>query len=202
VVAADLEEAKMGVSLSKGGNVSLSKEAPGLRNVLVGLGWDTRGTDGVDFDLDASLFMLTNTGRVRSDSDFIFYNNLTSVDGSVEHTGDNLTGEGEGDDEAIKVGLDRVPPEVEKLAVTVTIHEAESRRQNFGQVDNAFIRVVNNDTGAEIVRYDLSEDASTETAMIFGEIYRHGGEWKFRAVGQGYVGGLGPLARSFGVNVG
>ena len=192
----------MGVSLSKGGNVSLSKEAPGLRHVLVGLGWDTRGTDGVDFDLDASLFLLTNAGRVRSDSDFIFYNNLTSVDGSVEHTGDNLTGEGEGDDEAIKVGLDRVPPEIEKLAVTVTIHEAESRRQNFGQVDNAFIRVVNNDTGTEIVRYDLSEDASTETAMIFGEIYRHGGEWKFRAVGQGYVGGLGPLARSFGVNVG
>jgi tellurium resistance protein TerD len=170
--------------------------------VLVGLGWDTRGTDGVDFDLDASLFLLNTAGRVRSDSDFIFYNNLKSVDGSVEHTGDNLTGEGEGDDEAIKVALDRVPPEVDKLAVTVTIHEAESRRQNFGQVDNAFIRVVNEDTGAEIVRYDLSEDASTETAMIFGEIYRHGGEWKFRAVGQGYVGGLGPLARSFGVNVG
>jgi tellurium resistance protein TerD len=202
VVAADPEEATMGVSLSKGGNVSLSKEAPGLRHVLVGLGWDTRGTDGVDFDLDASLFLLNNAGRVRSDSDFIFYNNLKSVDGSVEHTGDNLTGEGEGDDESIKVALDRVPPEVEKLAVTVTIHEAESRRQNFGQVDNAFIRVVNEDTGAEIVRYDLSEDASTETAMIFGEIYRHGGEWKFRAVGQGYVGGLGPLARSFGVNVG
>jgi tellurium resistance protein TerD len=192
----------MGVSLSKGGNVSLSKEAPGLRHVLVGLGWDTRGTDGADFDLDASLFMLANTGRVRSDSDFIFYNNLKSVDGSVEHTGDNLTGEGEGDDEAIKVALDRVPPDVDKLAVTVTIHEADSRRQNFGQVDNAFIRVVNEDTGAEIVRYDLSEDASTETAMIFGEIYRHGGEWKFRAVGQGYIGGLGPLARSFGVNVG
>jgi tellurium resistance protein TerD len=192
----------MGVSLSKGGNVSLSKAEPGLRNIQIGLGWDTRGTDGVDFDLDASLFMLAPTGRVRSDSDFIFYNNLRSADGSVEHTGDNLTGEGEGDDESILVGLDRVPPDVDKLAVTVTIHDAEARRQNFGQVDNAFIRVVNQDSGAEIVRYDLSEDASTETAMIFGEVYRHGGEWKFRAVGQGYVGGLAPLARSFGVNVG
>jgi len=192
----------MGVSLSKGGNVSLTKAAPGLRKIQIGLGWDVRGTDGVDFDLDASLFMLGAGGRVRNDSDFIFYNNLTSVDGSVEHTGDNLTGEGEGDDESIKVNLDAVPPDVDKLAVTVTIHEAETRRQNFGQVDNAFIRVVNEDSGAEIVRYDLSEDASTETAMIFGEVYRHSGEWKFRAVGQGYVGGLGPLARSFGVNVG
>ena len=192
----------MGVSLSKGGNVSLTKAAPGLRKIHIGLGWDVRGTDGVDFDLDASLFMLSAAGRVRSDSDFIFYNNLISVDGSVEHTGDNLTGEGEGDDESIKVSLDAVPPEVDKLAVTVTIHEAEARRQNFGQVDNAFIRVVNEESGAEIVRYDLSEDASTETAMIFGEVYRHSGEWKFRAVGQGYIGGLGPLARSFGVNVG
>jgi tellurium resistance protein TerD len=192
----------MGVSLSKGGNVSLSKAEPGLRKILIGLGWDTRETDGVDFDLDASLFLLGPTGRVRSDSDFIFYNNLRSVDGSVEHTGDNLTGEGEGDDEAIKVDLSMVPADVDKLAVTVTIHDAEARRQNFGQVDNAFIRVVNDESNSEIVRYDLSEDASTETAMIFGEVYRHGGEWKFRAVGQGYVGGLGPLARSFGVNVG
>jgi tellurium resistance protein TerD len=192
----------MGVSLSKGGNVSLTKAEPGLRRIQIGLGWDTRQTDGVDFDLDASLFMLTGAGRVRSDSDFIFYNNLRSTDGSVEHTGDNLTGEGEGDDESIKVNLDRVPPDVDKLSVTVTIHEADTRQQNFGQVDNAFIRVVNEDSGTEIVRYDLSEDASTETAMIFGEVYRYGGEWKFRAVGQGYVGGLGPLARSFGVNVG
>jgi tellurium resistance protein TerD len=192
----------MGVSLSKGGNVSLTKAEPGLRRIQIGLGWDTRQTDGVDFDLDASLFMLSPSGRVRSDSDFIFYNNLRSSDGSVEHTGDNLTGEGEGDDESIKVNLDRVPPDVDKLAVTVTIHEADARQQNFGQVDNAFIRVVNEDSGSEIVRYDLSEDASTETAMIFGEVYRYGGEWKFRAVGQGYVGGLAPLARSFGVNVG
>lgn len=192
----------MSVSLSKGGNVSLSKSDPSLRRVLIGLGWDTRSTSGDDFDLDASLFMLGAGGKVRSDMDFIFYNNLRSADGSVEHTGDNRTGVGEGDDEAIKVSLEGVPLDVEKLAVTVTIHDADARRQNFGQVDNAFIRVVNDETGNEIVRYDLSEDASTETAMIFGEVYRHAGEWKFRAVGQGYTGGLGPLARSFGVNVG
>jgi tellurium resistance protein TerD len=192
----------VGVSLSKGGNVSLSKSDPGLRRILIGLGWDTRETAGADFDLDASLFMVGAGGRVRSDQDFIFYNNLRSVDGSVEHTGDNLTGVGEGDDESIKVNLEGVPAEIEKLAVTVTIHDAEARQQNFGQVSNAFIRVVNEDNSNEIVRYDLSEDASTETAMIFGEVYRHGGEWKFRAVGQGYTGGLGPLARSFGVNVG
>ena len=192
----------MSVSLSKGGNVSLSKAQPGLRRILIGLGWDVRSTDGVDFDLDASLFMVKADGRVRNDSDFIFYNNLRSADGSVEHTGDNLTGEGEGDDEAINVDLERVPPEVDKLVVTVTIHEAQARGQNFGQVAGAFIRVVNSEGSNEIVRYDLSEDASTETSMIFGEVYRHSGEWKFRAVGQGHAGGLGPLARSFGVNVG
>jgi len=192
----------MGVSLSKGGNVSLSKSDPGLRRVLIGLGWDPRATTGTDFDLDASLFMIGAGGRVRSDQDFIFYNNLRSSDGSVEHTGDNLTGEGEGDDESIRVDLGAVPADVEKLAVTVTIHDADSRRQNFGQVDNAFIRVVNEDSGSEVVRYDLAEDASTETAMIFGEVYRHGSDWKFRAVGQGYAGGLGPLAKSFGVNIG
>ncbi len=191
----------MGVSLSKGGNVSLSKEAPGLTKIMIGLGWDTRSTDGADFDLDASVFMLNEQGKVRSDSDFIFYNNLKSSDGSVEHTGDNLTGEGEGDDEAVNVALNQVPTDVSKLAVAVTIHEAENRRQSFGMVSNAFMRVVNADNGTEIARYDLTEDASTETAMIFGEVYRHSGEWKFRAVGQGYNGGLGPLARNFGVNV-
>jgi tellurium resistance protein TerD len=195
------KETEMGVSLSKGGNVSLSKEAPGLSNIIIGLGWDTRSTDGADFDLDASVFMLNEQGRVRSDADFIFYNNLKSSDGSVEHTGDNLTGEGEGDDEQVKVALNGVPPEVAKLAVTVTIHEAEGRRQNFGMVSNAFMRVVNGDNNTEIARYDLTEDASTETAMIFGEVYRHGSEWKFRAVGQGFAGGLGPLARNYGVNV-
>lgn len=192
----------MSVSISKGGNVSLSKEEPGLTRILIGLGWDTRATDGVDFDLDASVFLLNAMGKVRNDLDFIFYNNLLSSDGSVEHTGDNRTGEGEGDDEAVRVNLAAVPADVDKLAVTVTIHDAQARGQNFGQVDNAFIRVVNEDNGREIVRYDLSEDASTETAMIFGEVYRHGGEWKFRAVGQGYAGGLGPLASSYGVNVG
>ena len=192
----------MGVSLNKGGNVSLSKEAPGLNRILIGLGWDTRATDGADYDLDASLFMLNAEGRVRSDSDFIFYNNLTSTDGSVEHTGDNLTGEGEGDDEAIKVTVTQVPADVDKLVVAVTIHDAQARGQNFGQVENAFIRIVNDENSVEIARYDLSEDASVETAMIFGEVYRHGDEWKFRAVGQGYTGGLGPLAQSYGINVG
>lgn len=192
----------MSISLSKGGNVSLSKEEPGLAQILVGLGWDTRSTDGADFDLDASAFLLGPGGRVRSDGDFIFYNNLKSADGSVAHTGDNRTGEGEGDDEALKVDLGRVPADVQKIAIAVTIHEGEARRQNFGMVANAFIRVVNDATGREITRYDLSEDASVETAMIFGEVYRHNSEWKFRAVGQGYKGGLAPLARNYGVNIG
>jgi tellurium resistance protein TerD len=192
----------MAISLSKGGNVSLSKEAPGLKKVLLGLGWDARATDGQDFDLDASVFLLGSNGKVRSDQDFIFYNNLKSVDGSVEHMGDNRTGAGEGDDEVIKVNLATVPAEVEKIAIAVTIHEADARKQNFGMVSNAFIRLVNEEDGKEVVRYDLGEDFSTETAVIFGELYRHGGDWKFRAVGQGYAGGLGPLARNYGVNVG
>jgi tellurium resistance protein TerD len=191
----------MSISLNKGGNLSLSKEAPGLSKILVGLGWDTRSTDGQDFDLDASAFLLKEGDKVRADTDFIFYNQLKSPEGSVEHTGDNLTGEGEGDDEVIKVDLSRVPQEIQKISVVVTIHDGETRRQNFGMVSNAFIRIVNEAGGAEIARYDLSEDASTETAMIFGEVYRNGPEWKFRAVGQGYNGGLGPLARNFGVNV-
>ena len=191
----------MPVSLSKGGNVSLSKEAPGLSNIVIGLGWDTRSTDGSDFDLDASMFVLKEDNKVRSDSDFIFYNNKTGADGAVEHLGDNLTGEGEGDDEQIKVNLNAVPQDVANLAVGVTIHEADTRRQNFGMVSNAFIRVVNGADNSEIARYDLSEDASTETAMVFGEVYRRGSEWKFKAVGQGFQGGLGPLARNYGVNV-
>ena len=191
----------MAVSLSKGGNVSLSKAEPGLKLVLVGLGWDARSTDGAGFDLDASAFLLKADRKVRADSDFVFYNNLRSVDGSVTHTGDNLTGAGDGDDEAIEVNLERIPPEITTLAFTVTIHEADARRQNFGMVSSAFIRIVNNERGTEIARYDLSEEASIETAMNFGEIYRQGAEWKFRAVGQGFKGGLGPMARSFGVNV-
>jgi len=190
----------MAVSLSKGGNVSLSKEAPGLTKILIGLGWDVRSTDGAQFDLDGSVFLVGANGKVRSDSDFIFYNNLKSTDGSVEHTGDNRTGEGEGDDEAVKVNLASVPAEVEKIVVGVTIDQADARGQSFGQVSNAFIRVVNDDNASEIARYDLSEDASTETAMVFGEVYRNGAEWKFRAVGQGFAGGLGPLAQSFGVS--
>lgn len=191
----------MGVSLSKGGNVSLTKSAPGLKKILIGLGWDARATDGADFDLDASLFMLAATDKVRSDADFIFYNNLKSADGTVEHTGDNRTGAGDGDDEAIRANLDQLPTDVTKMVVGVTIHEAEARKQNFGMVKAAFIRIVNDEDGKEITRYDLSEDASVETAMIFGEVYRNGSEWKFRAVGQGYKGGLGPMAKNYGVNI-
>lgn len=191
----------MAISLSKGGNVSLSKEAPGLDEIMVGLGWDVRATDGQDFDLDASAFLLNSSGKVRSDSDFCFYNNK-DVGGAVIHQGDNRTGEGDGDDEQVKIILSKMPADVDKVAVTVTIHEGEQRRQSFGQVSNAFIRLVDNKTGTEIVRYDLSEDASVETAMILGEVYRNAGDWKFRAVGQGFKGGLGPLARNYGVNVG
>ena len=191
----------MGVSLAKGGNVSLSKEAPGLTAVLVGLGWDARSTTGSDFDLDASALLCTEAGKVVSDKHFVFFNNLTSPEGSVEHTGDNLTGEGEGDDEAIKVNLATVPAEVAKIVFPVSIYEGDNRGQSFGQVRNAFIRVVNQAGGAEIARYDLSEDASTETAMVFGELYRNGADWKFRAVGQGYAAGLRGIAQDFGVNV-
>jgi tellurium resistance protein TerD len=189
------------VSLSKGANVNLSKEAPGLQSVRVGLGWDQRVTDGSDFDLDASVYLLNEGGKVRSDADFVYFNNLKAADGAVEHHGDNLTGVGEGDDEVVSVHLAKLPQDVAKVVFAVTIYEADQRRQNFGMVANAFIRVVNGDGGVELARYDLSEDASTETAMVFGELYRHGGEWKFRAVGQGFSGGLGPLARSYGVNV-
>jgi tellurium resistance protein TerD len=190
----------MAISLQKGGNVNLSKEEPNLKKVIVGLGWDPRATDGATFDLDGSAFLLRADGKVRSDADFIFYNNLRSSDGSVEHTGDNRTGQGEGDDERIVIDLPRVPAEIAKIVIAVTIHEAEQRRLNFGMVSRAFIRCVNAEGEREIARYDLSEDSSTETAMIFGELYRAGSEWKFRAVGQGYKGGLGPLARSFGVD--
>ena len=191
----------MGVSLSKGGNVSLSKEAPGLTDVLVGLGWDVRSTDGADFDLDASAILLGDTDKVLSDKHFVFFNNLTSPDNTVEHTGDNLTGEGEGDDEAIKVNLAGMGQDVQKIVFPVSIYDAQSRSQSFGQVKNAFIRVVNAANNSEIARYDLSEDASTETAMVFGELYRHGAEWKFRAVGQGWTTGLAGIAKDYGVNV-
>ncbi|WP_020158544.1 MULTISPECIES: TerD family protein [Methylobacter] len=191
----------MAVSLSKGGNVNLSKEAPGLNKIQVGLGWDARVTDGAAFDLDASCFLVKADGKVRSDADFCFYNNKNVADGAVVHMGDNQTGDAEGDDETVKVELSKVPADVDKVVFSVTIHEADTRNQNFGQVSKAYIRIVNEENGTEIARFDLSEDASIETAMIFGEIYRHGTDWKFKAVGQGFAGGLGPLASSFGVNV-
>ncbi|MET3985472.1 TerD family protein [Streptomyces sp. NPDC098789] len=191
----------MGVSLSKGGNVSLTKAAPNLTAVIVGLGWDARTTTGVDFDLDASAILTNDQGKVASDANFVFFNNLKSPDGSVEHTGDNTTGEGEGDDEAIKVNLAGVPADVNKIVFPVSIYEAEARQQSFGQVRNAYIRVVNQADNTELARYDLSEDASTETAMVFGELYRNGAEWKFRAIGQGYASGLRGIAQDFGVNV-
>jgi tellurium resistance protein TerD len=191
----------MAISLQKGGNVNLSKEAPGLTKLIVGLGWDARSTDGAPFDLDGAVFLLNAQGKVRSDADFVFYNNLKSVDGSVVHSGDNTTGAGEGDDETINVDLSKVSADVDKIAVCVTIHDAETRKQNFGMVQKAYVRCVNAADNKEIARYDLSEDGSTESAMIFGEVYRAGSDWKFRAIGQGFKGGLGPLAKNFGVNV-
>ena len=191
----------MAVSLVKGGNVSLTKEAPSMNVALVGLGWDARVTDGQAFDLDASVFLVGENGKVLSDSHFVFYNNTTSPDGAVQHQGDNRTGEGDGDDEQVKIDLTKVAADVKKLVFAVTIHEADSRKQNFGMVSNSFMRVVNNDNGSEIARFDLSEDASTETAMIFGELYRHGAEWKFKAVGQGFAGGLAALETQHGINI-
>ncbi|HGN1512321.1 TerD family protein [Pseudomonas sp.] len=192
----------MAVSLSKGSNVSLSKEAPGLSEVIVGLGWDPRVTDGTEFDLDASIFVTGDSGKVLNDASFIFYNNKKSQDGSVEHLGDNRSGQGDGDDEQVNVKLTGLAADVKKLVFAVTIHEAEARKQSFGQVSNAYIRVLNKADGKEIARYDLSEDASTETAMIFGELYRHNDEFKFKAIGQGFAGGLKPLAEAHGVSIG
>ena len=192
----------MPVNLSKGQKVDLTKGNPGLSKIIVGLGWDTNKYDGgADFDLDASAFLCGDNGRVLSDSDFIFYSNLTHSSGAVEHTGDNLTGEGEGDDEVIKVDLSLVPANISKIAFTVTIYDAEQRGQNFGMVSNSFIRIYNVETGEEILRYDLGEDFSIETAAIFGELYKNNGEWKFNAIGSGFQGGLYALCKNFGVNV-
>ena len=190
----------MGISLKKGGNISLTKQAPNLEKIRVGLGWDARGAPGAQFDLDASAFMLGASGKVLSEKDFIFYNQLKSEDGTVEHTGDNRTGAGEGDDESIKINLKALPDRYQKIAITVTIDEAQARKQNFGQVSNAFVRIIDESNGNEIVRYDLSEDYSVETALIFGELYRHNNEWKFRAVGQGYQSGLLGLCHQYGIN--
>ncbi len=191
----------MAITLNKGGNLSLSKTDPSLSQVLVGLGWDARATDGADFDLDASAFLLGANDKVRGEHDFIFYNQTRSPEGSVEHTGDNRTGDGDGDDESVKINLGLVPADIQKIAITVTIHDAEQRGQNFGQVQNAFIRIVNDQSQIEIVRFDLNEDYSTETAMVFGELYRHNGEWKFRAVGQGYAGGLRAMCHQYGISI-
>ena len=186
----------MGISLQKGQRVSLDKVAPNLKAVFVGLGWDVKSTDtGHDFDLDSSVFMLGANEKLSSDNHFIFYNNLTSPDAaqSVKHMGDNLTGAGEGDDEAVIVDLRKVPPEIQRLVFTVTIYDAEKRGQNFGQVENAFVRLVNVETKQEVMRYDLAEDYSVETAMIMAELYRKDGTWRLNAVGQGYQGGLQAL---------
>ncbi len=192
----------MPVSLQKGQKVDLTKGNPGLKKIMVGLGWDVNQYDnGADFDLDASAFLLGDNGKVASDSDFVFYGNLSHSSESVVHQGDNLTGEGEGDDEQILVDLAKVPAGVSKIAFTVTIYEAEERRQNFGQVSNAFIRIVDDVTGKEVIRYDLGEVFSIETAVVVGELYSHGGEWKFNAIGSGFNGGLAALCRQYGVNV-
>ena len=192
----------MAVSLRKGQKVDLTKGNPGLKKILIGLGWDTNKYDGgFDFDLDAAAFLLGANGKVNSDEDFVFYNNLKHKSGAVEHMGDNLTGEGEGDDEEIKVDLEKVPANVEKIDFTVTIYDADVRRQTFGQVSNAYIRVVDDLTQQELIRYDLGEDFSVETAVVVGEIYRHNGEWKFNAIGSGWSGGLAALGRNYGVNV-
>jgi tellurium resistance protein TerD len=189
------------LTLSKGSNLSLSKADPKLTKAMIGLGWDPRTTAGEQFDLDASAILLTASGKVRSNDDFIFYNQLSSKDGSVTHQGDNRTGEGEGDDEQILIDLTAVSAEIEKIVIVVSIDQAEARHQNFGQVREAFCRVVNEDTANEIVRYDLTEDAAAETCMIFSEIYRHNAEWKFRAVGQGYATGLRGIASDFGISL-
>jgi len=192
----------MAISLQKGQKVDLTKGQNNLEKIIVGLGWDTNKYDGAaDFDLDAAAFLLTTKGKVVSDYDFVFYNNLTHSSESVIHQGDNLTGEGDGDDEQILVELNKVPQNIDKVAFTVTIHEAEARRQNFGQVSNAYIRIFNAENEEELIRYDLGEEFSVETAMVVGEIYRYGSEWKFNAIGSGFKGGLRALCINFGVNV-
>ncbi|BBB91460.1 MAG TPA: TerD family protein [Methylomusa anaerophila] len=192
----------MAISLSKGQKVDLTKTNPGLTKIIIGLGWDTNKYDGSsDFDLDASAFLLGGSGKVQSEQDFIFYNNPSGAEGAVVHTGDNKTGAGEGDDEQIKVDLSKVPATIEKIDFTITIHEAAERKQNFGQVSNAYVRIFNEVTDEELIRYDLGEDFSVETAIVVAELYRHGNEWKFNAVGSGFQGGLAALCANFGLNV-
>ena len=192
----------MAITLSKGQKVSLTKGNPGLKHIVVGLGWDTNKYDGgFDFDLDSAAFLLDENGKVNADTDFVFYNNLKHSSGAVEHLGDNLTGEGDGDDEQVKVDLSLVPQNISKITFTVTIHEALERRQNFGQVSNSYVRVIDEDTNQELLNYELGEDFSIETAIVVCEIYRHNGEWKFNALGSGFEGGLEALCKNFGVNI-
>ena len=192
----------MAITLSKGQKVSLTKGNQGLKHIVVGLGWDTNKYDGgFDFDLDSAAFLLDENGKVNADTDFVFYNNLKHSSGAVEHLGDNLTGEGDGDDEQVKVDLSLVPQNISKIAFTVTIHEALERRQNFGQVSNSYVRVIDEDTNQELLNYELGEDFSIETAIVVCEIYRHNGEWKFNALGSGFEGGLEALCKNFGVNI-
>ncbi len=193
----------MSINLTKGQKVDLTKGNPGLKNIMVGLGWDVNVFDsGAAFDLDAAVFMLGSNGKCPTDNEFVFYGNLKHSSGSVEHMGDNLTGEGDGDDEQIKINLADVPANIEKIAFTVTIYDADNRRQNFGQVSNAFIRIVNNDTNEELIKYDLGEDFSIETAVVVGELYKHNGEWKFNAIGSGFQGGLAALCGYYGIDAG
>ncbi|MBQ5319932.1 MAG: TerD family protein [Oscillospiraceae bacterium] len=191
----------MPVSLNKGQKVSLTKENPGLTNVVVGLGWDINQFDnGGSFDLDTAAFMLGDNGRCPTEKEFIFFGNLNHTSGSVQHLGDNKTGAGDGDDEQIRINLTAIPENISRIAFTVTIYEAEERRQNFGQVNNAFIRIYNENNGEELIRYDLGEDFSIETAVVFGELYKHNGEWKFNAIGGGYQGGLAALCANYGID--
>lgn len=191
------------ISLAKGQKVDLTKTNPGISKVVVGLGWDTNKYDGGQgFDLDASIFLLDASGKVSGGQDFVFYNNTTGANGAVVHSGDNLTGDGDGDDEQVKIAIKDIPANIEKISFAVTIHEAEARNQNFGMVSNAFIRIVNEESNGELIRYDLGEDFSIETAVVVGELYRHNGEWKFSAVGSGYQGGLAALCNDFGLQVG
>ncbi|MCR5557290.1 MAG: TerD family protein [Butyrivibrio sp.] len=191
----------MGINLSKGQKVDLTKGNPGLKTIMVGLGWDVNAFDsGADFDLDAAAFMLGADGKCPTDKEFVFYGNLNHSSGAVNHMGDNLTGEGEGDDEQIQIDLSKIPANIEKIAFTVTIYDADQRRQNFGQVSNAFIRIVDESSNTELIRYDLGEDFSIETAVVVGELYRNNGEWKFNAIGSGFQGGLKALCGHFGID--
>ncbi|WP_438944459.1 TerD family protein [Paraclostridium bifermentans] len=192
----------MAITLKKGQKIDLTKGNPSLKNLKLGLGWDINSFDsGYDYDLDVSIFMVGKSERVERDEDFIFYNNLKHISGSIEHLGDNRTGEGDGDDEEILVALDKIPNHIERIAVTVTIYEAQERRQNFGQVNNSYVRVLNSDNEQEVLRYDLGEEFSIETAITVCEIYRHNGEWKFSAVGSGFEGGLESLCKNYGLDV-